>query len=123
MSRVKPADGTCTDAGKHSSILVGSSQQSIHTQASPNPHHLQRVSPADIDDVCPTDFSFDLLFGNFVSQKQEHVRIALEESAEVFLHALPIPSGIGTRSGDEEEPRMFLVRQTNNLPVNRGGSP
>jgi hypothetical protein len=83
---------------------------------------LQRVSPADIDDVRPADLSFDLFFGNPVGQNQENVRIALEASAEIFLHVLPIPFGIGTCGGDEEEFRMFLVRQPNNLSVNRRGS-
>jgi hypothetical protein len=48
MSGIEPADRCCTDTREHSSVLVSRLNKFIDAQTTPNVHHLQCVSTANV---------------------------------------------------------------------------
>jgi len=51
--------------------------------------------------------------------EEKDVGLAFQEFAEVFLDVLPISLGIRTGGRDEKKLRMLLVREPDNLSINR----
>jgi hypothetical protein len=122
MSGIEPADRCCTDTREHSSVLVSRLNKFIDAQTTPYAHHLQRVSTANVDDVCRQDLFPDLLFRRLLLDQQEDVRPALQKFAEILLDTLPISFGIRTRGWDKEQLRILFVRKSDRFSIERGGS-
>jgi hypothetical protein len=83
---------------------------------------LQRVSTANVDDVCRQVLFPDLLFRRLLLDQQEDVRPALQKFAEILLDTLPISFGIRTRGWDKEQLWILFVRKSDRFSIDRGGS-
>jgi hypothetical protein len=83
---------------------------------------LQRVSTANVDDVCRQGLFPDLLCRRLLLDQQEDVRPALQKFAEILLDTLPISFGIRTRGWDKEQLWILFVRKSDRFSIDRGGS-
>ena len=82
MPGIEPADRSCTDTREHSPVLVSGLNKFIDAQTTPNAHHLQRVSTANVDDVCRQDLFPNMLSRRLLLDEQEDVRPALRNLAK-----------------------------------------
>src|SRR5580693_2651060 len=123
MSGIEPADRARTDTTKHSAVLIGRYQKSVDAETPPEAHHHERISASDVNDICRRDLPPDLLLRRSLLDQEEDVGSAFQEFAEVLLDVLPIYFGVRACGWHKKKPRILLVRESDNLSINRSGAP
>ncbi len=114
-----PADSPGAQAREHLAPFRGFDQHPIDPELPPYPHHAERISAANIDEVGPGDLPCrnSAVPGSAIQQKligtaSEHLPVDTVEGIAILLVVL-------ARRGDKERQGIFPLRKLHDLSVDR----